>query len=108
MEPILVLVTAANADEAHRLAQALVDARLAACVNILPGLRSLYWWQGRVEDATEVLLLVKSVRACLDALTAQVKALHSYAVPEIIAVPITGGSDAYLAWLTAETHAPGV
>jgi periplasmic divalent cation tolerance protein len=107
MEPILVLVTAASADEAARLARALVEERLAACVNIVPGLRSIYRWQGRVEDAPEVLLLVKSVRPRLEALTARVRALHSYSVPEVIAVPIVGGSDAYLAWLEAEAGPPG-
>jgi periplasmic divalent cation tolerance protein len=107
MEPILVFVTASTADEADRLARALVDERLAACVTIVPGARSRYRWQGQVEDATEVLLLAKSVRPCLEALVARVRALHSYTVPEIIAVPITGGFDAYLAWLAAETGPVG-
>ncbi|MDQ7857984.1 MAG: divalent-cation tolerance protein CutA [Armatimonadota bacterium] len=102
MDPILVLVTARDADEAARLARVLVDERLAACVNIVPGVRSLYRWQGRVEDAPEVLLLVKSVRPRLEAIVARVRALHSYSVPEVIAMPITGGSEAYLAWLAAE------
>lgn len=97
-----MLVTARDADEAARLARVLVDERLAACVNIVPGVRSLYRWQGRVEDAPEVLLLVKSVRPRLEAIVARVRALHSYSVPEVIAMPITGGSEAYLAWLAAE------
>jgi periplasmic divalent cation tolerance protein len=107
MDPMLVLVTASDADEAARLARALVDERLAACVNIVPGLRSLYRWQGRVEDAPEVLLLVKSVRPRLAAIVARVRALHSYSVPEVVAVPIVGGSEPYLAWLAAETAPEG-
>jgi periplasmic divalent cation tolerance protein len=102
-----VLVTASDADEAARLARTLVDERLAACVNIVPGLRSLYRWRGRVEDAPEVLLLVKSVRPRLEALVARVRALHSYSVPEVVAIPIVGGAEPYLQWLATETAPEG-
>lgn len=105
MEPLVVLVTASSPEEAARVARALVDERLAACVNIVPGLRSIYRWQGRVEDATEVLLIVKTARHVLSALTERVRALHSYTVPEVIALPITGGDAPYLEWLMGEVRA---
>lgn len=93
---------------AERLAGALVDERLAACVQVLPGLRSVYRWDGAVERADEVLLLIKTTRERLDALTARVRALHPYELPELLAVEAAGGSSAYLEWVAAETRAPGV
>ena len=96
----LVLVTCANAVEARRIARAVVEARLAACVNILPGaVTSIYRWKGKVESARERLLLIKTSRKRLAKLQAVVERLHSYDVPEFIALPITAGSRAYLAWL---------
>ncbi len=105
MEPLVVLVTASSADEAARLARALVDERLAACVNIIPGLRSIYRWQGQVEDAAEVLLIIKTGHHLLAALTDRVRVLHSYTVPEVIALPISGGAAPYLEWLAGEIRA---
>ncbi len=104
MEPLVVLVTASNPDEAARLAQALVNERLAACVNILPGLRSIYRWQGRVETADEVLLIVKTTRHLLPVATRLVHALHAYTVPEVIALPVAGGAAPYLDWLAGEVR----
>jgi periplasmic divalent cation tolerance protein len=104
MEPLVVLVTASSPDEAARLARALVDERLAACVNVIPGLRSIYRWQGQVEEADEVLLIVKTARHLLAPLTERVRTLHSYSVPEVIALPITGGSAPYLEWLAAQVR----
>jgi uncharacterized protein involved in tolerance to divalent cations len=96
----VVLVTCANAAEASRIARAVVEARLAACVNILPGsVTSIYRWKGRVESARERLLLIKTSRKRLAKLQAAVERLHSYDVPEFIALPIAAGSRAYLAWL---------
>jgi periplasmic divalent cation tolerance protein len=96
----LVLVTCANATEARRIASAVVEARLAACVNVLPGdVTSIYRWKGKVESARERLLLIKTSRKRLGKLQAVVERLHSYDVPEFIAVPIAAGSRAYLAWL---------
>ena len=96
----LVLVTCASASEARRIARALVEARLAACVNILPGtVASIYRWKGKVESAQERLLLIKTSRKRLAKLQAAVERLHSYDVPEFIALPIVAGSRAYLAWL---------
>jgi periplasmic divalent cation tolerance protein len=86
--------------EARRIAQAVVEARLAACVNILPGaVTSIYRWKGKVESARERLLLIKTSRKRLDKLQAMVERLHSYDVPEFIVVPIVAGSAKYLAWI---------
>lgn len=96
----LVLVTCASPAEAKRIARAVVDQRLAACVNILPGaVTSIYRWKGKVEYARERLLLIKTSRKRLANLQASVERLHSYEVPEFIALPIAAGSRAYLAWL---------
>jgi periplasmic divalent cation tolerance protein len=97
---VVVLVTCANLREAQRIADAAVAQRLAACANLLTApVRSTYRWKGKVEQATEVLLLIKTSQHKLDALQALVKALHSYEVPEFIALPIVSGSAAYLIWL---------
>lgn len=103
---IEVHVTAANRDQATTLARALVDERLAACVNIVDGVQSVYRWQDKVEQSAEVLCLVKTRPDLLDALTARVQALHSYEVPEILAFEVMDGSPAYLAWLQESTQPP--
>jgi periplasmic divalent cation tolerance protein len=96
----LVLVTCANLVESKRIARAVVEARLAACVNILPGaVTSIYRWKGNVESARERLLLIKTSRKRLAKLQEVVEKLHSYDVPEFIALPIAAGSREYLAWL---------
>ena len=102
-ELVTVLSTASSADEAGRLAQALLERRLAACVNIVPGVESRYWWEGHIESAQEVLLVIKSQRSLLDELTQAIRELHSYSVPEVIALPIVGGNPGYLAWVAAES-----
>ena len=105
-DKVVVLVTCANAGEARRIARALVERRLAACVNVLAApVRSTYRWKGRVETATEQLLIIKSSRRRFAALRREVERLHSYDVPEVIALPIAAGSPAYLRWL-AECLAP--
>ena len=99
-DKLVVLVTCSGATEARRIARAVVDARLAACVNILPGtVTSIYRWMGRVESAKERLLLIKTSRKRLAKLQAEVERLHSYDVPEFIALPIAAGSAGYLAWM---------
>ena len=99
-DKLIVLVTCSGATEARRIARAVVDARLAACVNILPGtVTSIYRWMGRVESAKERLLLIKTSRKRLAKLQAEVERLHSYDVPEFIALPIAAGSAGYLAWM---------
>jgi periplasmic divalent cation tolerance protein len=97
-------ITAANLDEARRIAEALVAERLAACANILPGVHSIYRWQGAVERADEVVILAKTRATLVDAAIARVKALHSYQVPCVVALPIVGGNPEYLRWLEEETH----
>jgi|SRR6185369_4474587 periplasmic divalent cation tolerance protein len=98
-DAIVVFMTAANGEEAARLADMLVGANLAACVQILPGVESVYRWQGKIERQSEVLLLAKTKKTKFDELEREVRALHSYDTPEIIAVPVTAGSAPYLAWL---------
>jgi periplasmic divalent cation tolerance protein len=96
--PLVVLCTCPNEDTAKTIAEALVTEHLAACVNRMPGVRSTYRWQGRVEDEPEVLLLIKTVGRRFDALELRLKALHPYEVPEIIALPVVAGSAQYLSW----------
>lgn len=103
MDEIVVFITASNEDEAARIAKALVGARLAGCVNIIKNIRSIYNWQGKVEDETEVLMIVKTQKSLFDSLMKKVKELHSYTVPEIIAMPIVEGSEDYLKWLREVT-----
>ena len=98
-----VTTTLGSRDEADRLAGALVRERLAACVQVVGPIRSTYWWQGAVETAEEWLCLIKTADARYAALEARIKELHSYDVPEIVAVPITAGAAAYLDWIAAET-----
>ncbi len=99
---IVVFTTCADAAEADRVANHLVENRLAACVAILPAIQSVYRWKGAIEHATEVQLLIKSSRAQFDALRLEIEKLHSYDVPEIVAVPIVDGSPNYLNWLERE------
>jgi periplasmic divalent cation tolerance protein len=96
---IVVLVTASDKKEAGRIAQALVNERLAACVNVVGKIRSLFWWQGKVDKADEVLLVIKSKKSLLPQIIKTVKAAHSYEVPEIIALPIVAGEKKYLRWI---------
>ncbi len=99
-DKIVVLVTCGSMQEAKRVANGLIEARLAACVNISTSpVESVYRWKGRVERAREILLLVKSTRKRFAALCREIERLHSYDVPEIIALPITEGSRGYLRWL---------
>jgi uncharacterized protein involved in tolerance to divalent cations len=99
-DKFVVLVTCGSAAEAKRIARAVVEQRLAACVNILPGaVTSIYWWKGKVETDQERLLLIKTSRKRLGKLQAAVERLHSYDVPEFIALRIAGGSAKYLAWM---------
>jgi len=103
MEALLILTNCPDEETANTIALAVVEAKLAACVNILPRVQSIYRWQGAVESAAEVPLLIKSTAARYPALEATIRELHPYDVPEIIALPITQGLPAYLNWLAAET-----
>lgn len=103
MDIRLVITNCPDEETANRIALAVVEAKLAACVNILPRVQSIYRWQGVVESAAEVPLLIKTTAAAYPALEAAIRESHPYDVPEIIALPITAGLPAYLNWLAAET-----
>lgn len=103
MEAIVIYITAPNEEEGAGIARALVEERLAACVNIIKPVRSIYRWQGKIEDDSEVLLIVKTDKKFFGALKERVRKLHSYTVPEIIALPVIDGSEDYLKWLQEVT-----
>ena len=96
---IVIFVTAAHKQEAEHIAKQLLKNKLAACVNIVPKINSFFWWQAKIDRAEEVLLIIKSKKAKLNKIIKLVKSLHSYQVPEIIALPIIGGYKPYLRWL---------
>ena len=96
-------MTAGSEEEGAKIARALVEERLAACVNIVPRIRSIYRWRGAVEDEAETLLIIKCSAASLGKLEARVRELHSYEVPEILALPLDSGSAPYLDWLGENT-----
>ena len=98
-EAIVVLMTAPTTGEASEIARMLVAERLAACVQILPEIQSIYRWQGEVQNEKEVLLLAKTIASRFDELESKVRAMHSYETPEIIALPVTAASEPYLKWL---------
>lgn len=98
-DAIVVLLTAASGEEAMRLAEMLVSAKLAACVQIMPAMESVYLWQGKIECQSEVLLIAKTIRSKFDDLEREVRAAHSYDTPEIVALQVTAGSAPYLEWL---------
>jgi periplasmic divalent cation tolerance protein len=100
---IVVFITASSEDEAANIAQTLVESKLAACVNIIRNVRSIYRWQGNIEDNAEVLMVVKTRKQHCSSLKEKVKELHSYDVPEVIALPIIEGSKDYLKWLQEST-----
>ena len=96
---IVVLTTCANEKEAEKLARALLDDRVAACVSVIPRMRSFYHWKGTVESADECLLLIKSSRELFEPLSVALRKLHSYDVPELLALPVVDGEPNYLNWL---------
>jgi len=99
----VVLVTAPDAETAAVIGRTLVEERLIACANLVPGIRSIYRWEGRVADDAEVLLLLKTRASRCAAVAARVKSLHPYALPEVVALPVVDGSEAYLDWVLAES-----
>lgn len=102
---IVVFCACPSVEEAEKIARVLVEKRLAACVNMLPGVRSVYWWKGSVEDSHEVLLLIKSSRGLFSELRLELEKIHSYDLPEVIALPIVDGSRSYLDWMDRELAA---
>jgi periplasmic divalent cation tolerance protein len=106
-DKIIVLTTCDTAKQAAKLARHLVEQRIAACVNILPKGRSIYRWNGKLEQAAEQLLMIKTRRDLFSSLRAEIEKVHTYEVPEIIAIPVVEGSGAYLGWIDQELTAPG-
>jgi periplasmic divalent cation tolerance protein len=104
-DKIVVLTTCGSEQEAERLARAMVEQRVAACVNVIPGLKSYYHWQGDLESAGEWLLLIKSSRAAFAGLRAALEKAHSYEIPEVIALPVVDGAPNYLNWLSTNLAA---
>jgi periplasmic divalent cation tolerance protein len=102
-DPIVVLVTCGTEDEAVEIAHALVEERLAACVNMISPVRSIYRWEGKIWDEREWMLIIKTQKKRFEDLEKKVKSLHSYSVPEIIALPMVKGSASYLKWLKENT-----
>jgi len=103
METLIVITNCPDEETANAIALAIIEEQLAACVNILPRVQSIYRWQGSVESAAEIPLLIKATSHNYPALEARIKTLHPYEVPEIIALPIARGLPAYLNWVAAET-----
>jgi periplasmic divalent cation tolerance protein len=102
-DKIVVLCTCGSAEEAERISGGLVEAKVAACASIVPGLTSVYRWKGAIERSSEWLLIVKSRRGLFPQLRAEIEKLHSYEVPEIVALDIAAGAEAYLGWIDKET-----
>ncbi len=96
---VVIFVTCANKEEGEKISQGLVEKKLAACVNLVPKINSRYRWQGKIEVSSETLLMIKTRKSLVNKLIAEVKKLHSYTVPEIIALPIIAGNKDYLAWI---------
>ena len=103
-DKIVILVTTDNKEEAGKIADMLVSHRIAACVNIVPEVNSTFWWQGQTDSARELLLIIKSKASLLSQITELIKEVHSYKVPEVIALPIVGGNDDYLDWIDNEVQ----
>lgn len=106
-DKIVVLSTCSSREEADRIARQLVETRLAACVNIVPGVRSVYRWNGAIEEAEESLLVIKSSRPLFEDLQAEIARLHSYQTPEALAIAVVDGAEPYLMWMAHELRAAG-
>jgi periplasmic divalent cation tolerance protein len=98
----VVFVTAPASEEGEKVARHIVEKRLCACVNAIRGVRSLFWWEGQIQDDSEVLLVIKTSKTLLDDLIAEIKKVHPYSVPEVIALPVKKGNPAYLSWVLSE------
>ena len=104
-KPIIIMVTCASRKEARRIADRLLIKRLVACANIVSGVESKFWWEGKIDSASETLLMMKTVKANFKKVEAAVLSLHSYEIPEIIAAPITAGSKSYFSWIEKSVRA---
>lgn len=108
METRFIYITVADMHEAKKIGRMLVEKRLAACVNLLDAMQSMYWWEGAVQESREVVLIAKTTRRLVSALTAAVKENHSYECPCIISLPIEAGNPAFLKWISDETNQASV
>ncbi len=106
-DKVIVYTTCGQAEDAASIAQRLIEARLAACVNVVPGVRSYYRWKGKIENDAEFLLIIKTARGLVDPLRLELEKLHPYDLPELIVAPIIDGSPNYLAWLEQEVTGEG-
>lgn len=106
-KPCMVFVTTGDRGEAERIAAALVKWKMAACVSILPGVESTFWWQGKIDSAPEFLLMIKTTMDRYPDVEGAVREYHSYKVPEIVAIPVEAGHAPYLQWLAAAVHPDG-
>src|SRR3954468_463202 len=104
-DKIVVFSACGSEEEAKKLARHLVEARVAACVNVIPGVYSVFHWEGKVDEASEWMLIIKSTRTRLEALKTELAKMHSYQVPEVVAIPIVDGSTDYLDWIDRELGA---
>ncbi|HQP29747.1 MAG TPA: divalent-cation tolerance protein CutA [Deltaproteobacteria bacterium] len=104
MQPYLIYMTAGSLEEAEKIGKALVGERLAACVNIIEHMRSFYWWEGTLQEDHEVVMIAKTTSPLVDSLVERVKSLHSYRVPCIVSVPISGGNPDFLEWIDEVTR----
>ncbi|MBI4591482.1 MAG: divalent-cation tolerance protein CutA [Candidatus Rokubacteria bacterium] len=107
VDTLVVLVTVPSIDAGTMLARALVEERLAACVNVVPGVRSIFFWEGRLQEESEALLVVKTGRDRYEALQRRILALHPYSVPEVLALPVESGFPAYVAWVRESVGTEG-
>jgi periplasmic divalent cation tolerance protein len=103
-EVIVIFVTCSSSQEAETIGNFLVENRLAACVNVIPDVKSIFFWKGKISEEREVLLIAKSRMDLFDSIQKEIKRLHSYEVPEIIALPVEAGSEEYLEWIRQETQ----
>ncbi|MBU0571657.1 MAG: divalent-cation tolerance protein CutA [Candidatus Omnitrophica bacterium] len=99
----IVYITTKDKTEAEMIGKVLIESKLAACVNIIDGMKSIYRWEGKIEEGNEVILIAKTKDTLVPELTEKVKSVHSYSCPCVVALPITGGNDEYLGWIASET-----
>ncbi len=104
---VVVLMTASDKKEASKIVRSLLDDRLIACANIIGPVSSLFWWEGKIDEASEVLVIMKSRKDLFKRLSERVKETHSYEVPEVLELPITEGLPSYLEWMSASLHGEG-
>lgn len=99
---IVVIVTVSGVDDGLRISREILNSRLVACVSVIPGVQSMYWWEGKLVEEQEAMMMAKTTRAQYEKLERRIKELHPYAVPEIIAIPLVNGSSQYIGWINGQ------